>query len=469
MSPFQFFNYNAESLFLLSPSMKKLVTFLLPMVLIVFSSVVANATPDEKKATQNLDQPDNSRSWQKLGEIKTNYENGSAYSSQVALDSAGNAIAVWEQFDKPIRDGGKSIGYWASRYTPQNGWDKAEKISADETEYPSYLDITMGASGNAVVTWVEDEIWSTTYKPNKGWGKPQKIKNSYASSGPHVVMSSSGKGIMAWDKYYKGIGVAHYDPESGWGDAVTIYNGSTLFAVPKVAINDSGNILLAWSGRTKKEPTSLSDIMAIYYTPKTGWSDAEKLKTQNVYTINPTIDSSGNGHLAWSNIKPDNINMWSSRYILGKGWSEEQKINSIASDQHTEVNISTDPSGNTFAIWSQKKDKCYCLWVNHFTEKEGWGTAQRIDIESGRGRIERLKIVVDASGNFIAIWQQDNSIFATHLSSQNKKGASHKLDQIKYGLGTPVSDISITPAGNAIAVWGQPHNKRYITKFRQFK
>ena len=454
--------------------MNKLITTLLLITAILFSPVIVSATPDKAKVTLNTDQADKSnRSWQKLGEIKTNYEKGSAHSSQVALDLAGNAIAVWEQHDKPIRQGGQSVGYWASRYTPKNGWGKAERISTDEAEYPSDLSISMDSSGNAVVTWVDNQIWSITYTVNKGWGKAERIKNSLdASSGPHVVMNASGRGIMVWDKFYKGIWAAHYDPENGWGNPVNIYNGSTLFAIPKVAINDSGNAILTWTGSTQKEPLSPKDIMTSYYTAKAGWSNAEKLKTQYVYAITSTIDPSGNGHIAWTNTKPDIINVWSSRYTSGKGWSKEHKINTIASDRHTKVQLATNSLGTTFAVWGQKKGKCHCLWVNYFTEKGGWGTAQKIDKESGNGSINRLELsAADASGNIIAIWQQDHDIWATHLSPQNKKGVTHKLNnQAKIGFsGDPISDISMTPDGNAIAVWGQAHDKRYITRFRQFK
>ena len=53
---------------------------------------------------------------------------GNAQYPQVAFDSSGNAIAVWQQYD------GTRFNIWANRYTASGNWGTAQLIETDDAD-----------------------------------------------------------------------------------------------------------------------------------------------------------------------------------------------------------------------------------------------------------------------------------------------------------------------------------------------
>ncbi|MGC2165325.1 MAG: hypothetical protein WA632_04865, partial [Gallionella sp.] len=71
----------------------------------------------------------------------------SALSPQIAFDSSGNALAVWQQRD------GTRYNILANRYTAGSGWGTAKLIESDDTGDASDPQIAFDASGNALAVW----------------------------------------------------------------------------------------------------------------------------------------------------------------------------------------------------------------------------------------------------------------------------------------------------------------------------
>lgn len=68
---------------------------------------------------------------------------------QIALDGAGNALAVWHQ-----RDGTRS-NIWGNRYTMGSGWGKATMIEREDSADVSMMpEIALDAAGNTLAVWV---------------------------------------------------------------------------------------------------------------------------------------------------------------------------------------------------------------------------------------------------------------------------------------------------------------------------
>src|SRR5437867_4000312 len=70
---------------------------------------------------------------------------------QVAVDSRGNAIAVWREPD-PVR-----YNIWSSRFRPQGGWDPAILIETDDVADASAPDVSLDPIGNAIAVWAQSD------------------------------------------------------------------------------------------------------------------------------------------------------------------------------------------------------------------------------------------------------------------------------------------------------------------------
>ena len=75
---------------------------------------------------------------------------GNASTPQIAIDSSGNAVAVWTQWD------GTRDSIWANRFNGTS-WGTAELIEADNAGNAEYPQIAFDSSGNAIAVWYQSD------------------------------------------------------------------------------------------------------------------------------------------------------------------------------------------------------------------------------------------------------------------------------------------------------------------------
>jgi hypothetical protein len=88
---------------------------------------------------------------------------GSAIAPQIALDAAGNALAVWTQSD------GTRDNIWSNRYTVGSGWGTAELIETDDAGDATAPQIALDTAGNALAVWylfdgIQNHLWSNRFE-----------------------------------------------------------------------------------------------------------------------------------------------------------------------------------------------------------------------------------------------------------------------------------------------------------------
>ena len=90
---------------------------------------------------------------------------GDARDPQVALDRNGNAVAVWLQGD------GVRNNIWANRFVKESGWGTAELIETDNTGSAWGPQVAVDSNGNAVAVWSQlrdgntfFDIWSNRFQ-----------------------------------------------------------------------------------------------------------------------------------------------------------------------------------------------------------------------------------------------------------------------------------------------------------------
>ena len=87
---------------------------------------------------------------------------GHASDPQVAFDSSGNAIAVWFQ------DDGTRYNIWANRFNGTS-WGTAELIETDNVGTAYQPQVAVDSNGNAIAVWSQndgtrDNIWANSFK-----------------------------------------------------------------------------------------------------------------------------------------------------------------------------------------------------------------------------------------------------------------------------------------------------------------
>ena len=122
----------------------------------------------------------------------------------IAMDPDGNAMAVWEYNDHHI------VGIQASRYVQAtDSWTTPEDINArvGNAMVPS---VAMDSSGNAIAVWVEGDInhyfslWTNRYVPGSGWGTIELVEYNDGDVGgtgmwPQIAIDDTdGSAIAVW-------------------------------------------------------------------------------------------------------------------------------------------------------------------------------------------------------------------------------------------------------------------------------
>lgn len=176
---------------------------------------------------------------------------GGASGAQVALDPNGNAIAVWYQSDGAVDN------IWANRYAAGTGWGTAQLIETADGGDGQDAQVAMDGAGNAVAVWVQwdgarENAWSNLYSPITGWGTPQLIEadNNNDAEFPQLALDAAGNAVVVWvqwDSSVYDIWANRYTPDSGWGTAQLAETDSLRDAVqPQVGADAAGNAVVVW-------------------------------------------------------------------------------------------------------------------------------------------------------------------------------------------------------------------------------
>ncbi len=239
--------------------------------------------------------------WEKPVTIESN-DAGHASRPQVAIDPQGNAVAVWYQ------DDGSRIGIWANRFTSNASWGNPRRIDGDETGDTRAPFVAMDSSGNAVAVWrqwrgEQAQIWANTFTPGPGWGSAQRIDAAGGDAdSPRVGIDAVGRAVAVWTQL-DGIRVEpwsnRFTPNVGWGAAERI-GGSALGDVfdAQVAVSESGRAVAVWIQADRLPLNLWSNV----YEPGQGWTLPFRVDpSQDGYVRRPhvAISPSGTAVAVW--------------------------------------------------------------------------------------------------------------------------------------------------------------------------
>lgn len=334
---------------------------------------------------------------------------GDAEEPRIAVDMAGNAVAVWQQSD------GTRTNIWANRYALGSGWGTAQFIETGNDGNAITPQVAVDSAGNAIAVWNYFDgalyhIWANRYTAGGTWGTAQLI-----------------------------------DPFSV---CLTIRSESSWY--PQVAVHPTGNTIAVWN---ISDGTSLH-VCANHYDTNKGWGTAQLIEDNPKTSAFPqaAFDSAGNAIAVWTHCDSTYVNIGAQRYVVGSGWEILPQLIASNSDDAQAPQVAVDSAGNAIAVWYQRDGTYYYhVWANRYVAGSGWGTAQIIDDNAGNA--QSPKIAIDSKGNAIAVWQQAEGVLANRYVAGSGWGTAQIISDHSGLAWRP--QLAIDPAGNAIAVWSQ--------------
>lgn len=412
--------------------------------------------------------PPAGRSWGAEQLIETN-DLDNAFDPQIAVHANGNALAVWYQ----LTSGGRS-DIWANRYAPATGWGAAELIETNDTGSADQVQIVMDIAGNAVAVWRQHDgartnIWANRYDAAGGWGTAELIETDDAGNADaaRVALDPAGNAIAVWQQHdgtRYNIRANRYDRATGlWESAQTIETGGGDGFQPDVGIDASGDAWVIWSQHDGTEFSVYASRYGFDAASGTGTWDSPALIESGSGDTGYTriaVHASGTALAVWGQSDGSRYRLWANRYDVVSGWGTAEPIeNGIGFIDDPQIEM--DANGNGVAIWTQDDNGRDQIWVNRYTSS-GWGT--ELAIGATDGHAGSGKVAFDALGNAIAVWHQSDgtrdNIRARYFSASSSAWGA--IQSLENGTGQADSaQIGIDGNGNAVAVWGQSDGNRY--------
>lgn len=181
---------------------------------------------------------------------------GNSNFSQVGVDSAGNAVAVWQYF---FRTGNEIIIKGATLTYPSTTWvlttDPAPFFPLKNDAFNPQ--IAVSSSGDAVAVWTRndetftDVIDSATLASGSSTWVPATASLSSVDPAeePQVAINSSGDAVAVWTLEGSDFIVQGSTLTSGsntWAPTTNLSAGGQDSDIPQVALNDQGEAFAVW-------------------------------------------------------------------------------------------------------------------------------------------------------------------------------------------------------------------------------
>ncbi len=331
-----------------------------------------------------------------------------ANNPQVSIDSAGNAIAVWGQSD------GTNYRIYANRYVAGTGWGPATIIDAGSTG-ANNPQVSFDSAGNAIAVWDQSDgtnyrIYANRYVAGTGWGTAAIIDAgpNYAYL-PQVSIDSAGNAIAVWKQWdgtHYRIYANRYVAGTVWGTAAIIDAGPNNANNPQVSFDSAGNAIAVWE---QWDGTNYR-IYANRYVAGTGWGTAAIIDAgpNNAYYPQVSFDSTGNAIAVWRQSDGTYYRIYANRYVAGTGWGTAAAIETNPNNANN-PQVSFDSAGNAIAVWQQNDGTYYRIYANRYVAGTGWGVAAIID--AGPTGAYYPQVSFDSAGNAIAVWDQSDGTY----------------------------------------------------------
>ncbi|MFZ5515210.1 MAG: T9SS type A sorting domain-containing protein [Candidatus Zhuqueibacterota bacterium] len=370
--------------------------------------------------------------------FQVNDDTGSSgqYNPSIAIDESGNFVIVWEDYCNCTTD------IYARRYNSSGSaqgtnFQVNDDIGSSDQWNPS---IAMDGSGNFVIVW-EDYCNCTTYarrynNSGSAQGTNFQVNDDTGSSGqynPSIAMDGSGKFVIAWSDTRNGewdIYAQRYDSSGsaqGTNFKVNDDTGSSYQGAPSIAIDGSGNFVIAWEDDRNGYYT---DIYAQRYN-SSGSAQGTNFKvnddTGSSYQGAPSIaiDGSGNFVIAWKDYRngyyPD---IYAQRYnSSGSAQGTNFKVNDdIESSDQSHPSIAIDGSGNFVIAWHDERNGDWDIYARRYNSSgSAQGTNFQVNDDTGSSDQWNPSIAIDGSGNFVIAWEDyrngDWDIYAQRYNS----------------------------------------------------
>ena len=375
--------------------------------------------------------------------------------------------------------------------------NEVKRVLAGDTFSPQ---LASNANGDVLAVWLTTEngvssIWASRYlTASQTWRHPnpehagsataEQVNNLSVTSAfaPKLALNKNGQAAVAW----------YQSPAAGQAPAiwVNIFDGAlwlgptivstgqlaeALVDSPEIAIDDDGNIFVAW--REQVDVSFGADDVARYYRIKTNRynalpEDAPTGWDGSAYSFNTTArgdshslrlitSAQGIGQIVWAQDDAGVSSIYASRFETRRNsWSEMARVDTRADGNNSGSavypDLAIDRNNDVFAIWQQHDGARYNIWLNRFAGNS-WGSPVLMETDN-RGDASLPKVAFGYDNQAFAIWSQNvpssSVVTARKFDPQAGTWAQPVILHSSALSDRPAElELKFDREGNALAIW----------------
>jgi hypothetical protein len=271
---------------------------------------------------------------------------------QLAVDQAGVVTATWSRFEGATGQPWKLTAQSATR-AADGTWSTPVDLSPAGSPARS-TDVAVDPAGTATAVWAAGASLLAATRPAGGaWTVPVQLSATAGPRGnPRVVVDPSGTATAVWGSFAGGaygVQTASRAPGGAWTAPLDLVSGD-VFDTPAIAVDREGNATALWQQNDGSGWVVTSASRPVGGT----WSTPALLSAAEDDSWDPqvAVDLAGNATAIWARDADGGRVVEAARLPKGGEWSEPVELSTRGEASNPQIAV--DPSGNATAAWSRK-------------------------------------------------------------------------------------------------------------------
>lgn len=386
-----------------------------------------------------------------------------AANEDVALDDAGEAVALWNAFD-----GQNEIVQTAS-HPPGGDWSEPLTLTAPGRSAFVNVQLAVDPQGEAVAVWESFDplgkslvIEAATRTAAGAWSTPTPLSAPGSNARePVVAINPAGEAVVAWARSAGGrlvVEAASHPRGGGWTVAEPLSPTGVDAEEVQIAIDPAGD-----AGAVYVVTGGLVDYNL--RPPGLGWRPADTIAAGSIPQV--AIDPAGEAVAVWLHRQSVAVAVVeSSAHPLGGQWSPPAPLSTVGGDADV-PDVAIDANGGATAVWSQIANPNATVESASRAAGGAWSPARPL---SPPENLLLPQIESNSSGEAVALWSQlTASGLVPEAATRSASGDwSTPIALSEPGVSQQPPHAAIDLAGEAIAIWGRPEPKNAVVQVAPF-
>lgn len=375
---------------------------------------------------------------------------------QIAVDAAGNAVAVWER-----HVGGEEIVEASER--PAGGdWSEADVLSLAGEEGKRSR-VAIDASGTAIAMWITEEgagdfvVRSAVRPPGGGWSKPEDVSDSISEAiHPLLAIDAASETVAVWTAFEGGDRIlqgAVRSTSGEWSEPDDLSEAGDNVKViadgPHAAIDAAGNAIAVWALED-------GNVVQAALRPAGGdWQEPDDLSDAGQEAGQPDVamNETGEAVAVWRRLDGTDTIQAAVRPASGD-WAEPDEL-SDASQGSAEPDVAIDEAGEAIAVWTRSNGTNDIIQAAVRPTGGDWNEADDLSLPGQNATSPVVAMNVAVGG--VAMWERsDGTNLRVQAAVRQPDGEWPKPETLSAaGENAGLAQVALDAAGDAIAVFGR--------------